>query len=438
MVYVGMTHPEKAMETASYNRYSRYLHWLMAFLIVFIVILGWRNDDHDSFRLSRISIHKSVGMLILLLTFVRVALRLMYKAPPEPPMPQWQAWAAKALHFGFYLVMIGMPLTGWLMVSTSVRPIPMLGAVPFGLEWPHLPVPQTHETHETFETIHKLIAKLLIYGMIPLHVLAALKHQFVDKDAVVQHMVPGLTPKPILNWRWLLPVGIVAAAVGLGYGIYRGAPEKGGEGGAPSGSGLQSSATSAVAPAMNADASTSSLAESSSLSASSTPVITNWAVDKSATKIGWTTTFEGEAIAGGFNSYIAQIAFDPAALDASSVKVTIDLASVASGDNDRDTSLKSDSFFNTSAFPKAVFEARSFTKKDATHFIAHGKLTLHGVTKAQDLPFTLTIKDKVANMTATTTLDRTAFGVGSGDYASTDTIPAKVGINITLQAKAES
>ncbi len=70
-------------------------------------------------------------MLILLLTFVRVALRLMYKAPPEPPMPQWQAWAAKALHFGFYLVMIGMPLTGWLMVSTSVRPIPMLGAVPF-------------------------------------------------------------------------------------------------------------------------------------------------------------------------------------------------------------------------------------------------------------------------------------------------------------------
>ncbi|MEI9906491.1 MAG: YceI family protein [Asticcacaulis sp.] len=299
-------------------------------------------------------------------------------------------------------------------------------------------MPQTHETHETFETIHKLIAKLLIYGMIPLHVLAALKHQFVDKDAVVQHMVPGLTPKPILNWRWLLPVGIVAAAVGLGYGIYRGAPEKGGEGGAPSGSGLQSSATSAVAPAMNADASTSSLAESSSLSASSTPVITNWAVDKSATKIGWTTTFEGEAIAGGFNSYIAQIAFDPAALDASSVKVTIDLASVASGDNDRDTSLKSDSFFNTSAFPKAVFEARSFTKKDATHFIAHGKLTLHGVTKAQDLPFTLTIKDKVANMTATTTLDRTAFGVGSGDYASTDTIPAKVGINITLQAKAES
>ncbi len=83
-----------------------------------------------------------------------------------------------------------------------------------------------------------------------------------------------------------------------------------------------------------------------------------------------------------------------------------------------------------------MFEAKSFTKKDATHFVAHGHLTMHGATKAQELPFTLTIANGVATMAGSTSLDRTAFGVGSGDYASTDSIPAKVKVDITLKAKA--
>ncbi|MBW8880959.1 MAG: cytochrome b, partial [Asticcacaulis sp.] len=190
-----MSVPENApahspLTSAAYNRYSRWLHWLIAGLILFMIFLGWRIEDHDSMRLARVTLHKSIGISILLLSLIRIAVRVAYKAPAEPPMPKWQLLAAKALHLGFYVVMIGMPLTGWLMVSTSPRPIPFFGL----FDWPHLPVPQDHETHELFETIHGLIAKLIIYFMIPLHVLAALKHQFVDKDEVVQHMVPGLTP----------------------------------------------------------------------------------------------------------------------------------------------------------------------------------------------------------------------------------------------------
>lgn len=423
------------MDTVSYNRYSRYLHWLIAGLIIFMIILGWRNEEHDSFRLSRISIHKSVGILILLLSFLRVAVRLMYKAPPDPPMPKWQLWAAKTLHVGFYVVMIAMPLTGWLMVSTSVRPIPVLGAISSTLAWPHLPVPQSHDVHEIFEFLHKLIAKILIYGMIPLHVLAALKHQFVDKDTVVEHMVPGLKPRPILNWRWLLPIGVVTAAIALGYGIYRGTPEKGGEG--PHGDATAS--MDAMASETNVSASTSaSISAPSSVATSSNAAATAWTVDRASTKINFSASFQGEAVNGGFSRYTADIAFSPDALDASHVKVTIDLASVASGDKDRDDSLKSDSFFNIAAFPKAVFEAKSFTRKDATHFVAHGRLTMHGVTRPQDLPFTLAIKDRIANMTAATSLDRTAFGVGSGDFSGTDIVPAKVGVNISLRAKAAS
>ena len=409
----------------SYNRYSRYIHWLMAFLILLMVFLGWRFDDKDTFLLNRANLHKSIGISILLLTFLRVGLRLAYKAPPEPPMPKWQLWAAQALHIGFYVVMIAMPLSGWLMVSTSAREIPF-----FGIPWPHLPVPQTHEMHETFEAVHGLIAKLLFYGMIPLHVLAALKHQFIDKDTVVEHMVPGLKPRPILNYRWLLPIGVAALAVALGFGIYRGKPLDEGKAAPPP-------PEATVANSASVETSASSQMTSESTSASSEAAkITTWTVDKAATTIAFATTFSGEAINGGFNSYTANIAFDPEQLDTSHVKVTIDLASVNSGDGDRDGTLKSDSFFNVASTPKAVYEASSFTKTDATHFVAKGKLTMHGTAKPLNLPFTLNIKSGIATMSGTADLDRTAFGVGTGDWAKTDAVPAKVTVKINLKAKA--
>ncbi|HVZ30379.1 MAG TPA: YceI family protein [Asticcacaulis sp.] len=426
------------MNAKSYNIGSIILHWLIAGLILFMVLLGWRLDPHGPHIVNLVFWHKSVGLSILLLSLLRIAIRVAYKVPPEPPMPAWQLWIAKALHFSFYLVMIGMPLSGWAMVSTSARDIPFFGL----FHWPHFPgVPieagMEGPTHETFETIHKLIAKLLIYGMIPLHVLAALKHQFIDKDEVVEHMVPGLKPEPILNWRWLIPVGVVVLAVGTAEGIYRGGPVKAepAESSSPTAASVEADMESVTTESvvLSKQAGVASSAESSA----SVAAVTSWTVDKAATKIAFTTSFEGEAINGGFSGYTAQISFDPEQLPKSHVEVTIDLASVNSGDNDRDTTLKSDSFFNIAVTPKAVFEAKSFTKKDATHFVAHGKLTLHGTTKPVELPFTLTIKDGTANMSGSTTLDRTAFGVGSGDYAATDNVPAAVKVDITLKAKAD-
>ncbi len=416
------------MPVTSYNRYSRYLHWVMAGLIIFMVFLGWRLEGHDSMRLSRVNIHKSVGMLILLLSFVRLGLRFAYKAPPEIEGPKWQMLAAKALHIGFYIVMIGLPLTGWAMVSTSAREIPMLGNIHLSFGWPHLPVPQNHDTHEVFEALHGLLAKLIIYAMIPLHIGAALKHHFVDKDPVMSHMVKDLTPKPVANWRWIVPVGVVAVAIGTANLIYQPKAEVAAPPADMSMAPETAEADSVVAPPAPSSASSEVSSSESS--------VTSWVVDKSSTKIGFSTTFDGEAINGGFSAFSPTIAFDAAQLDKSHIKVVIDLASVASGDADRDGSLKSDSFFNTAAFPKAVYEAKAFSQTDATHFVAKGKLTLHGVTKPLNLPFTLVIKNGVATVNATTDLDRLAFGVGSGDWAKTDSVPGKIKVNITLKAKA--
>lgn len=412
------------MTTASYNRYSRWLHWIIAFLILFMIFFGWSLEIDDTLRRARVDLHKSTGILILLLSLVRIGVRLAYKAPPEPPMPQWQALAAKSLHIGFYVVMIAMPLTGWLLVSTNVRPIPFFGLI----DWPHLPVPQGEPWHGLFSEAHHVIAKLIIYVMVPLHVLAALKHHFVDKDAVMAHMVPGLTPKPLLNWRWIVPLGVALAAVVLGYTLLRG--DKVEEVVVPPQSPPVESAD--VSEAVTESAS-SEVASSATASVAPVP---RWAVDKSTSRISFSTSYQGEAVSGSFTGYSARIDFDPERLEESRVRVTIDMTSLTSSNADHLSTMKGSDIFAIAANPKAEFNAASFTKTGANAYIAHGRLTLRGVSKPLDLPFTLNIKNAVADMSATVEIDRTAFGVGTGEYASTAAIAAKVPVAIKLKARA--
>src|SRR5690606_21321549 len=112
------------MTPATYHRSSRYLHWVMAALLFYMVFLGWSFDSEDSGLFARFQLHKSVGILILFLTFLRIGLRVAYKAPPEIAGPKWQTGAAKAVHIGFYVLMIGLPLSGWAAVSASTLKIP--------------------------------------------------------------------------------------------------------------------------------------------------------------------------------------------------------------------------------------------------------------------------------------------------------------------------
>ncbi|WAC48975.1 YceI family protein [Asticcacaulis sp. SL142] len=425
------------MPVETYNRYSRWLHWLMAGLIIFMIILGWRLEDEDAGRFARFQLHKSIGITILFLSFIRLGLRFAYKAPSEVEGPKWQMAAAKAVHWGFYVAMIGLPLTGWAMVSASPMAI---NTVLYGiLPWPHLPVPASEQAHDAWVAVHGILAKLITYVLIPLHIGAALKHHVIDKDSTITRMIPGLTPEPLLNWRWIIPAATVAIGIITGAMIFGGAkPEIPATAAAvteevPPGEGAISSsdASETVSAVATSEASSPSTAA---------PTVAKWTVNKAETRLDFVTSFQGANIRGRFSDYSADIRFDPAALELSSIKVAINLNSVSTEDAERDNTLKSDSFFNVASFPKATFEAKSFTKISETRFVAKGKLTLHGQTKPYDLPFNLKITEsggnKTANVTAQADLDRLGFGVGSGDWASTDQIPAKVKLDFTLRASA--
>ncbi len=180
--------------SASQERYATIaiiLHWVIALMIIGQIAGGiyMHNLPATSLKFELYQWHKSFGITILLLSFARLAWRLSHKPPPLPAnMPDWERLAARATHIGFYVLMIGMPLAGWMMVSASPKDVPtvLFDVIP----WPHLPgVPRSEGAEDLFAEIHKILAFMTV-GLLVLHIAAALKHHFVNKDDVLAGMLP--------------------------------------------------------------------------------------------------------------------------------------------------------------------------------------------------------------------------------------------------------
>lgn len=446
---------ESTVETASvagrtrYTPPSRYttvaiiLHWLIAAAIIFQIILGWRMGDGPKgpTTYAIFQLHKSIGITILLLSLGRLAWRLTHRPPPHPVgQPRWETIASQVVHVAFYVIMIGLPVTGWIIVSTSRLPIPtvLFGAIP----WPHLPfLPELaagpkHLWNQVGELGHGLLVKTT-YLLLALHLGAVAKHQILDRDAVFGHMAAGAKP----GWKepraWLAAAGLIAV-VAAGY-LYmpsvkaktpaapvpapevqwRGKPAL-----------VQNAAPAEQTP--SAEAATAPAAPAESDKALKDPVA--WTVAKSST-LGFSAAWEDNTIQGQFKRWTADILFSPDALDRSKLTVSIDMASAATGDDQRDASLPSEDFFAAATHPKAVFTASKFRKTGEGRFVADGVLDLRGVKKPVSLPFSLKIDGDTATARGVTTLDRTVFGVGQGEWASTSEIGAKVKVSFAIAAK---
>lgn len=160
----------------------------------------------------------------------------------------------------------------------------------------------------------------------------------------------------------------------------------------------------------------------------------SWTVDKATSSVRFSSTFNGDAFSGTFRRWDAVIRFDPKALATSSVTATIETASAATGDKDRDQALPTDDFLNAAKFPRATFTAASFKDLGGGKYQAIGTLTLRGITKPLTLPFTLAITGPTARMKASLALNRLAFGVGQNEWKGVEAIPAAVTVNIDLTA----
>lgn len=170
----------------SYGMVAKFLHWVIAFGIITLVGLGFLMGTLKSNGLNELfyMLHKSIGLSVLFLMIVRLMWRTLNLKPQLSHLPLWQQRSANLSHALLYLLLIVMPLSGWVM-SVAGGYIPEF----FNLFTLSLPIAKNNVVAEQAAFVHKVLAWVLI-GAVSLHILAALKHYFVDKDDILQRMLP--------------------------------------------------------------------------------------------------------------------------------------------------------------------------------------------------------------------------------------------------------
>jgi cytochrome b561 len=163
---------------------QRALHWLMALCILAMLFIGVGMVSTVMPKyLTLVSIHKPLGIAILVLALVRLVVRLRSGAPSLPvDLPEPMKLAAYLSHYALYALMIGLPLIGWGMLSAAAYPVVLYGGV-------HLPaiLPQSDSLHALLWDAHFYLA-FAFFALILLHVAAALFHALVRRDGVFEAM----------------------------------------------------------------------------------------------------------------------------------------------------------------------------------------------------------------------------------------------------------
>jgi cytochrome b561 len=169
-----------------FNVPQRVLHWLMAACILTMLFIGvGMVSTVKPAHLWLISIHKPLGIAILILALLRIIVRLVSGTPSLPPdLPAPLKLAAAASHYALYALMIAMPLIGWGMLSAGGYPVVLFG----GVRLPAI-LPQSDMLHATLWFAHQSLA-LLFFAIILLHVAAALFHALIRRDGVFESMAP--------------------------------------------------------------------------------------------------------------------------------------------------------------------------------------------------------------------------------------------------------
>lgn len=399
------------MQTAASSRYASVaiaLHWTIALAIIVMLWLGWNMHDADHRPVEwMFQLHKSIGITILTLTIARIIWRLMNPPPPLPDgMKPLEKTASHATHIGLYVLMIAMPLTGWVMVSVSPFSI---ATVLYGTTgWPHLPglpdlaLESRENIYPFVVTIHESLARLMA-GLAILHVAGAIKHEISDEEGVLKRMIPALFGKPApprppsrgaLNAFGAAAVFFVAVA---------GAPVV-----AQSLSGKPAPAQSKLATA-------------------------NWDIDYANSEIRFSGIYDEDDFTGTFEDWTASISFSKDALASSHAEVTIETSSARTGNTQYDSTLEAGEWFATNTFPAASVSLTNF-RTEGDGLVADAALTIKEIALTLPFVFTLDDSEDTVVMTGTTTLSRAAYDIGQDSDAEGEWVSDEITVSVTVRA----
>ncbi len=391
------------------------LHWAIALMILGLIAVGWIMGDLEGpAQYSVVQLHKSFGITVLLLSVARIVWRLMNRPPAEPPMPKWQSFVSRAVHLLFYILIIAMPLTGWIMASASGdAPTRYFGLVDIRLPGiPTLDAATREGLEEGFEQVHGNLAWVMI-GLLVLHVAGAVKHHFIDKDGLLARMAPGVfgrTAGPPDDgqgafWAAGAAALVFATVAGLSF---------------------------ASAPPVAGPATT----EGESEVVSNAPA---WGVDYGKSRLGFRFTYMGRPYEGAFPEWTARVHLDTDAetnehIPADGyVRVAIPVGKITTGEPQFDDSLGQGDWFDVGKHPEAVFEVKGgIYKLTERTYEATGVLRIKGEDIPVRLPFTLDIDGTTATMHGEVTLRRLDLGIGGATAAEPEGDAEWVGNDVTV------
>lgn len=400
---------------SSYGTVAKTFHWLIALLIVTALPLGGiatrlahglgESGAPDAALVAMLySLHKTVGVTIFLVALARIAWAI---AQPRPGLinghRRVESLAAATVHWLLYGSLVAIPLTGWVHHAATSGGAPILW--PFGQNLPL--VPESQIVSNVARGLHHALIPVLVVS-VAAHVLGALKHHFLDRDATLLRMLPGrTTAEPSMRQPRRLPPLAAALAIWaavIGYGLSTG--QIGGHGG------HSHDAAERAAPGGAALAAT-----------------TGWEVRDGTLSI--TILQMGDSVTGTFADWSARIDHADAP-DADgrtgSVRVDVDVASLSLGSM-TGTALGAD-YLDAAGFPRAIFEADLFLEDAAR--TARGSLTLKGREAPVALPFTLETQGDSATAAGRVTVDRRDFGIGGHNQ---DSVGFAVDIAFELTAR---
>jgi polyisoprenoid-binding protein YceI len=164
-----------------------------------------------------------------------------------------------------------------------------------------------------------------------------------------------------------------------------------------------------------------------------TAVAAHWEQDGPSSRLEFVATYEGQTATGRFADFNTRLTFDTAQPGQGSLQVSIVMASAQTGSVDVSRAIRDAEWFDIARYPRADFQSSQIQREGEGKFVARGRLTIKGIAQDVQVPFTWGAKGRTATMTGRIVLDRTAFQVGTGDWADGSTIDREVAVNFNVR-----
>ena len=406
--------------SARYSAVAITLHWLIAGLLLANIALGvWMHEAIDTvasrgLAVSAYQLHKSLGLSILALVALRLVWRLSHRPPPLPDaISRRQTWLATGVHRGFYLLMLLVPLTGWLFVSTQWRGDTALNvetvwfdqfAVPhlFNLHRESDPVRQS--AAKLFADAHALLA-LTMALLIALHIAAAIAHQWHQRDRVLSRMAFALHPGQTGGQRtahWLgltTTVGVLLTVTYYGSAVFR-----------STGAEIDMHAAAISSPSGA------------------------WQIVPNVSAIHFSGTHAGAPFNGRFLRWKIDARLNTDDIAASQFAVEIETGSASDGNPLHDRTLPEAEWFDVARFPSAYYRLMRIEHRPPSGYALFGNLQIKD-RLVEVTPLSLVLNGDVAQISGDVVLDRASINMGMQSDPDADWVSAEITVSIaaTLQ-----